>query len=70
MPAYEDKVKRMTPQQFAEFLLKDRICKNCKWCDINKPKWPWGDCLNPKVDIASWVRYDFGCNQWEAKEVK
>ena len=30
MPAYKD-TERQTPEELAEFILKDRICDNCKF---------------------------------------
>lgn len=66
MPAYKD-IERMTPQQLAEFILKDRICKNCKYWDKARTEWAWGDCMNDKIDITGWVKYDFGCSHWEEK---
>ena len=63
--------ERTTPEQLAEFILKERICKNCKW-------WArlhggmgdkYGQCRN---DLSSYppeivTKEDFGCNQWEKK---
>ena len=72
MPAYKD-AERMTPEQLAEFILKERICKNCKWWQMLSPYSYHGNCKNYVVlemvaDNTDFLATTlFGCNQWEAK---
>ena len=70
MPAYKD-TERQTPEQLAEFILKERVCKNCKWWD-RVDELNIGECLTINYchsyeDAVFKPQEDFGCNQWEAK---
>ena len=70
MPAYKD-TERMTPEQLAEFILKERICENCKWWD-RVDELDIGECLTVNYchsyeDAVFKPQEDFGCNQWEDK---
>ena len=71
MPSYKD-TERQTPEQLAEFILKERVCKNCKWWNKSKITPPgMGICKNDVLIIytnnASGLNTEkyFGCNQWE-----
>ena len=68
MPAYKDKVDRMSAQEFARFLLKDRICKNCKWWQVFDDGITVGfQCRNDKVMIFE-PPPGFGCNLWRNRD--
>ena len=78
MPAYKD-AERMTPEQLAKFILKERVCKNCKWFgeEDTYEKEKVLVCKNESMSGYTPREYpytlhlapppDFGCNQWEAK---
>ncbi len=80
MPAYKDKVKRMTPKQFARYILsrdfpQECICKNCKWWVMEDEALArFFSCHNsivqgiPRVPTPVVPPETFGCNQWEKKE--
>lgn len=80
MVAYKDKVERMTPEQLAEFILKDRICKNCKWWKSfgnNVVQCENKTVLGYTVRVSFTFGTDsmcfepsetFGCNQWEKRD--
>jgi len=65
MPAYKD-AERMTPEQLAEFILKERKCRNCKRLIFHD-----GFCECVGSTPVEYINVDdiniFGCNQWEAK---
>ena len=79
MPAYKD-TERQTPEQLAEFILKERVCKNCKWKkgEYEYLKEEFG-CINGlvivqvvsdgmEVEASGFDPLDtFGCNQWKKK---
>ena len=62
MNSYKD-VERTSPEELAEFILKERTCKNCKHY--------YGfmdnlECKNPNIIVLD-PSGTFGCNQWEKK---
>lgn len=73
MPAYKDKVERMTPEQLAEFILKERVCKNCKWWSLG------GYCVKYEINEyiqrfgnGHYIKFEppeiFGCTLWEKRD--
>ena len=69
MEVYLSKIdiqKRMTPEQLAEFILKKRVCKNCKW--NSNAGFDSRYCMaETPVEIIGTYEETFSCNQWEKK---
>ena len=75
MPSYKDE-ERLSPTGLAKYLLKDHICKNCKWrewIDDNLMVIDYPYCMNnidPQTGCFMNIPSEsFGCNKWE-KDVK
>ena len=74
---------RMTPEEFAKFLLKEHTCKNCKWWNQWRDEKDRGECNHSESLLHVYTPFvtkegkkpyvvlapceDFGCNQWEVK---
>lgn len=73
-------MKRMTPKAFAKFLLKEQICKNCKWWDVvrinemddSENYYPCDNYIistyMPFMGHVFMPQGSFSCSQWEKKE--
>ena len=71
MPSYKDE-ERMTPTRLAKFLLKDHICRNCKWIteDLTGSTMICENRLHKSYHIGNFYPpQDHGCLLWE-KDVK
>ena len=70
MPAYKD-IVRQTPKGFAKFLLKDEVCKHCRFWERIEGMSYYGHCLNSSVNnfltLPALLRVPdyFGCNKWD-----
>ena len=73
MPAYKD-VERQSPEELAEFILKERICKNCRWWERRETYMNGAFGICEHTDMVGYVENtfephaSFGCNQWKKKE--
>ena len=63
--------ERTTPEELAEFILKERVCRYCAWW-LGTNETEIDACHNKLVKIYASKYFTpqgkFGCNQWKGKD--
>ena len=70
MPSYKDS-ERLSPKGLAKFILKDQVCKNCKYTRADKTG---STIVCSHILLISFISgcfyppQDFGCNLFEKED--